>query len=53
MIFFKKIFYPIDYSDLIVMGIHGRTGITQNIIGNVAESIIRNAHCPVLCIRDY
>lgn len=40
-------------ADLIVMGSDGRTGITQNIIGSVTESIIRNAPCPVLCIRNY
>lgn len=40
-------------ADLIVMGSDGRTDITQNIIGSVTESIIRNAPCPVLCIRNY
>ena len=40
-------------TDLIVMGTHGRTGITQKIISRVTESVIRNAPCPVLCIRNY
>lgn len=38
---------------LIVMGTHGRTGITQKIISSVTERVIRNAPCPVLCIRNY
>ncbi|MBE7545902.1 MAG: universal stress protein [Planctomycetia bacterium] len=37
--------------DLIVMGTHGRTGISHMFIGSVAEKVIRNAPCPVLCIR--
>lgn len=39
-------------ADLIVMGTHGRTGITHMVIGSVAEKVIRNAPCPVLCIRN-
>ncbi|MBI2471963.1 MAG: universal stress protein [Planctomycetes bacterium] len=39
--------------DLIVMGTHGRTGIAHMFIGSVAEKVIRNAPCPVLCIRNY
>jgi len=38
--------------DLIVMGTHGRTGITHMVIGSVAENVIRKAPCPVLCIRN-
>ncbi|MCF6159539.1 MAG: universal stress protein [wastewater metagenome] len=37
--------------DLIVMGTHGRTGIAHMVIGSVAESVIKKAPCPVLCIR--
>jgi universal stress protein A len=37
--------------DLIVMGTHGRTGISHMFIGSVTENVIRNAPCPVLCIR--
>ena len=40
-------------ADLIVMGTHGRTGITQKLIGSVMERVVRNAPCPVLCIRNY
>ena len=38
--------------DLIVMGTHGRTGITHLLIGSVAERTIRYAPCPVLVVRE-
>jgi len=37
--------------DLIVMGTHGRSGVSHLIMGSVAEKVIRHAPCPVLCIR--
>ncbi|MGQ3683882.1 MAG: universal stress protein [Candidatus Loosdrechtia sp.] len=37
--------------DLIVMGTHGRTGISHAIIGSVAEKVVRKAPCPVLTVR--
>ncbi len=40
-------------TDLIVMGTHGRTGITHMVIGSVAEKVIRNAPCPVLSIKNH
>jgi universal stress protein A len=36
--------------DLIVMGTHGRTGLTHLLLGSVAEQVIRHAPCPVLII---
>ncbi len=36
---------------LIVMGTHGRVGRLHALIGSVAESIVRNAPCPVLTVR--
>ena len=39
--------------DLIIMGTHGQTGITPKIRSGVTESVVRNAPCPVLCIRNY
>ena len=39
-------------ADLIVMGTHGRTGITHLLIGSVAERVIRHAPCPVFVIRE-
>jgi universal stress protein A len=37
---------------LIVMGTHGRTGLTHLLIGSVAERVIRHAPCPVLVVRE-
>ena len=37
--------------DLIVMGTHGRTGLTHALIGSVAERVVRLAPCPVLVTR--
>lgn len=38
-------------SDLIVMGTHGRTGLTHLFIGSVAERVVRHAPCSVLIVR--
>lgn len=38
-------------ADLIVMGSHGRTGLTHALLGSVAERVIRKANCPVLTVR--
>ncbi len=37
--------------DLIVMGTHGRTGLSHLLLGSTAESTVRNSPCPVLTIR--
>lgn len=37
--------------DLIVMGTHGRTGLTHVLLGSVAERVVRLAPCPVLTVR--
>jgi nucleotide-binding universal stress UspA family protein len=39
--------------DLIVMGTHGRHGITHLLMGSVAEAIFRNATCPVLTVGPH
>jgi nucleotide-binding universal stress UspA family protein len=39
--------------DVIVMGTHGRTGLTHLLLGSVAESVVRRAPCPVLTIRQH
>lgn len=36
--------------DLIVLGTHGRTGVTRVILGSVAEAVVRLAPCPVLTV---
>lgn len=38
-------------ADLIVMGTHGRTGLTRLVMGSVAEEVLRRAPCPVLTVR--
>lgn len=37
--------------DLIVMGTHGRTGLSHVFLGSVAEKVVRKASCPVLTVR--
>jgi universal stress protein A len=38
--------------DLIVIGTHGRTGLTRVLIGSVAEAVMRRAGCPVLTLKQ-
>lgn len=38
--------------DLIVMGTHGRRGLSRLVMGSVAESVLRRAKCPVLTVRQ-
>lgn len=38
--------------DLVVLGTHGRTGLSHLLHGSVAERVVRHAHCPVLTIRE-
>ncbi len=37
--------------DLIVMGTHGRKGVSRLVLGSVAESVLRDASCPVLTVH--
>ncbi len=39
-------------ADLIVMGTHGRRGVSRLLHGSVAESVVRTAPCPVLLVRS-
>ncbi len=39
-------------ADMIVMGTHGRRGVSRFLIGSVAEHVSRRASCPVLLIRN-
>jgi universal stress protein A len=38
--------------DLIVMGSHGRTGLSRLLMGSVAECVARRATCPVLIVKQ-
>lgn len=36
--------------ELIIMGTHGRTGVSRILLGSVTERVIREASCPVLTV---
>ena len=38
--------------DLIVMGTHGRTGLSHAVMGSVAERVVQKAPCAVLTVRE-
>ena len=38
--------------DSIVLGTHGRTGLSRLLMGSVAEGVVRRAPCPVLVYRE-
>jgi nucleotide-binding universal stress UspA family protein len=37
--------------DLVVMGTHGRGGLSRLILGSVADYVVRHALCPVVTVR--
>jgi nucleotide-binding universal stress UspA family protein len=46
----------VDYAndwdaDLVIMGSHGRTGLTRLVLGSVARSVLHHAGCSVLIVR--
>jgi nucleotide-binding universal stress UspA family protein len=38
-------------TDLLILGSHGRTGLTRLIMGSVTEQVIGQARCPVLIVK--
>jgi nucleotide-binding universal stress UspA family protein len=40
-----------EKADLVVIGTHGRGGLTRFLVGSVAEAVLRKAPCPVLTVR--
>ena len=41
-----------EHVDMIVMGTHGRSGLSRLLMGSVAEAIVRRAPCPVLTYKQ-
>jgi len=39
-------------ADLIVVGTHGRKGLTRMLMGSTAESLLRRSPCPVLVVKQ-
>jgi nucleotide-binding universal stress UspA family protein len=39
-------------ADLIVMGTHGRRGLSRALLGSVAEYVVRTSKIPVLTVRS-
>ena len=50
----KEILHCADREDvdLIVLGSHGRTGLSRLLMGSVAEAVMRRAKCPVLTVKQ-
>lgn len=40
-----------ELADLLVIGTHGRGGMSRALIGSVADRVVRLAPCPVLTVR--
>ena len=38
-------------ADMIVMGTHGRSGLTKALLGSVASRVLASARCPVVTVR--
>jgi nucleotide-binding universal stress UspA family protein len=38
-------------ADLIVIGTHGRSGLSHLLLGSIAERVVQKAHCPVLTVK--
>ena len=39
-------------ADLVFVGSHGLTGLERLILGSVSERVVREAHCPVMVVRE-
>lgn len=40
------------WSDLVVVGTHGRKGLRRLVLGSVAERVVRECGCPVMVVHD-
>ncbi|MGH7315769.1 MAG: universal stress protein [Candidatus Rokuibacteriota bacterium] len=41
-----------ERADLVVIGTHGRGGVSRALLGSVADRVVRLAPCPVLTVRE-
>lgn len=39
-------------ADLVVMGTHGKSGLSRVLLGSTAEKVVRNSPVPVLTVRN-
>jgi nucleotide-binding universal stress UspA family protein len=39
------------HAEMIVMGTHGRTGLSRMLVGSVASRVVTQASCPVMTVR--
>ena len=39
-------------ANLVIMGSHGKKGLSRLIMGSVAETVVRKANCPVLIVKS-
>jgi len=37
--------------DLIVIASHGKTGLLKNLVGSVANKVIKGSKCPVMVVK--
>ncbi|HYZ99456.1 MAG TPA: universal stress protein [Acidimicrobiales bacterium] len=40
-----------ESADLVVVGSHGRTGLSRLVLGSVAMACVQHAACPVVVVR--
>ena len=40
-----------EHADFVVMGTHGRSGISRLLMGSVANYVLRHAQCPVVLVK--
>ena len=40
-------------ADALVVGTHGRKGLSHLLLGSIAEKVVRNASVPVVCVRTH
>lgn len=41
-----------EHADMLVVGSHGRSGLSRFVLGSVAMACVNHAHCPVVVVRS-